>query len=108
MRGIRAMRPACAGCPQTARRGGGDVRPEPRRLAAPARSASGGILPGAGDHGRHARQEKGGVMSTATLVADLVTSFKTSGQIVIVGASLAGLRGAEALRKEGFNGKLTV
>jgi NADPH-dependent 2,4-dienoyl-CoA reductase/sulfur reductase-like enzyme len=47
-------------------------------------------------------------MSTATLVADVVTSFKTSGRIVIVGASLAGLRGAEALRKEGFNGKLTV
>ena len=47
-------------------------------------------------------------MSTATLVADVVTSFKSSGRIVIVGASLAGLRGAEALRKEGFNGKLTV
>ena len=37
-------------------------------------------------------------MSTAALVADVVTSFKASGRIVIVGASLAGLRGAEALR----------
>src|SRR4029077_10439778 len=109
MPGIRAMRPACAGCPQTARRGGGHVRPEPRRLATPAGPASGGILPGPGNHGGHARQEKGdGVMSTATLVADVVTSFKTSGRIVIVGASPGGLRGAEALRKEGFNGKLTV
>src|SRR6202453_3083119 len=47
-------------------------------------------------------------MSTATLVADIVTSFKTTGRIVIVGASLAGLRGAEALRNAGFNGKLTI
>jgi len=35
-------------------------------------------------------------------------SFKTNGRIVIVGASLAGLRGAEALRKEGFTGHLTI
>jgi NADPH-dependent 2,4-dienoyl-CoA reductase/sulfur reductase-like enzyme len=42
------------------------------------------------------------------LVADLVTEFKTNGRIVIVGASLAGLRAAEALRDEGFNGKLTI
>ena len=47
-------------------------------------------------------------MKTATLVADLVTEFKTNGRIVIVGASLAGLRAAEALRDEGFNGKLTI
>ena len=42
-------------------------------------------------------------MKTAALVADLVTEFKTHGRIVIVGASLAGLRAAEALRDEGFN-----
>ncbi|MGW1289132.1 FAD-dependent oxidoreductase, partial [Streptomyces sp. NPDC002586] len=30
------------------------------------------------------------------------------GRIVIVGASLAGLRAAEALREEGFTGSLTV
>ena len=47
-------------------------------------------------------------MRTSTLVADLVTAFKTEGRIVIVGASLAGLRCAEALRKEGFTGSLTI
>src|SRR5437879_560956 len=36
------------------------------------------------------------------------TAFKTSGRIVIVGASLAGLRAAETLRAEGFTGHLTV
>ena len=35
-------------------------------------------------------------------------AFKNSGRIVIVGASLAGLRGAEALRKESFKGHLTI
>ncbi len=34
--------------------------------------------------------------------------FKDNGRIVIVGASLAGLRAAEALRKEGFRGHLTI
>ena len=34
--------------------------------------------------------------------------FKANGQIVIVGASLAGLRAAEALRDEGFGGRLTI
>ena len=47
-------------------------------------------------------------MSTSALVADVVTSFKANGRIVIVGASLAGLRAAEALRDEGFSGKLTL
>ncbi len=32
----------------------------------------------------------------------------TEERIVIVGASLAGLRGAEALRSAGFQGKLTL
>jgi 3-phenylpropionate/trans-cinnamate dioxygenase ferredoxin reductase subunit len=36
------------------------------------------------------------------------TTFKTSGRIVIVGASLTGLRAAETLRAEGFRGTLTV
>ena len=47
-------------------------------------------------------------MSTHPLVADLVTIFKAEGRIVIVGASLAGLRGAEALREAGFSGPLTI
>jgi len=47
-------------------------------------------------------------VKTAALVADLVKEFKTHGRIVIVGASLAGLRAAEALRDEGFNGRLIV
>jgi 3-phenylpropionate/trans-cinnamate dioxygenase ferredoxin reductase subunit len=37
-----------------------------------------------------------------------MTAIKDSGRIVIVGASLAGLRGAEALRNEGFTGQLTI
>jgi NADPH-dependent 2,4-dienoyl-CoA reductase/sulfur reductase-like enzyme len=35
-------------------------------------------------------------------------AFKGSGRIVIVGASLAGLRAAETLREEGFRGHLTI
>jgi 3-phenylpropionate/trans-cinnamate dioxygenase ferredoxin reductase subunit len=37
-----------------------------------------------------------------------INEMKASGRIVIVGASLAGLRAAEALRKEGFRGQLTL
>ncbi len=47
-------------------------------------------------------------MSASTLAQDLVKAFKTEGRIVIVGASLAGLRAAEALRDEGFTGSLTI
>ena len=47
-------------------------------------------------------------VTTASLIADLVASFKATGRIVIVGASLAGLRAAEALRDEGFTGSLTI
>jgi NADPH-dependent 2,4-dienoyl-CoA reductase/sulfur reductase-like enzyme len=47
-------------------------------------------------------------VSTAALVSEVVRSFKANGRIVIVGASLAGLRAAEALRDEGFTGKLTL
>jgi 3-phenylpropionate/trans-cinnamate dioxygenase ferredoxin reductase subunit len=35
-------------------------------------------------------------------------AFKTSGRVVIVGASLAGLRAAESLRDSGFTGRLTI
>ena len=47
-------------------------------------------------------------MSTQSLVDELVQTFKAQGRIVIVGASLAGLRAAEALRDEGFTGSLTI
>ncbi|MEU1162128.1 hypothetical protein ABZ372_15915, partial [Streptomyces sp. NPDC005921] len=40
--------------------------------------------------------------------ADNLRAFKRDGRIVIVGASLAGLRAAEALRDEGFTGSLTL
>ncbi|HEY6346190.1 MAG TPA: FAD-dependent oxidoreductase [Bryobacteraceae bacterium] len=42
------------------------------------------------------------------MIGEVLSEFKRSGRIVIVGASLAGLRGAEALRNEGFNGSLTI
>ena len=45
---------------------------------------------------------------TASLVSDLVDTFRREGRIVIVGASLAGLRAAEALRDGGFTGPLTI
>src|SRR3954454_18877284 len=35
-------------------------------------------------------------------------AFNTGGHVVIVGASLAGLRAAESLRKQGFRGRLTL
>ena len=47
-------------------------------------------------------------MSISTLITALVEDFKANGRIVIVGASLAGLRAAEALRDEGFSGPLTI
>ena len=48
------------------------------------------------------------VSAAEALLTDLVDTFKSEGKIVIVGASLAGLRAAEALRDEGFNGSLTI
>ncbi|MEU7904606.1 FAD/NAD(P)-binding oxidoreductase [Actinoplanes sp. NPDC049118] len=39
---------------------------------------------------------------------EVLEAFKRDGRIVIVGASLAGLRAAEALRDEGFTGSLTM
>jgi NADPH-dependent 2,4-dienoyl-CoA reductase/sulfur reductase-like enzyme len=47
-------------------------------------------------------------MSFTAALTDLVSDFKSRGRIVIVGASLAGLRAAEALRDEGFSGQLTI
>lgn len=39
---------------------------------------------------------------------EIVKQFRAEGRIVIVGASLAGLRAAEALREMGFGGSLTI
>ena len=39
---------------------------------------------------------------------EIVRKFRAEGRIVIVGASLAGLRAAEALREKGFEGSLTI
>ena len=39
---------------------------------------------------------------------EVVAQFRAEGRIAIVGASLAGLRAAEALREKGFNGSLTI
>ncbi|WP_445169138.1 NAD(P)/FAD-dependent oxidoreductase [Mycolicibacterium sp. Dal123E01] len=39
---------------------------------------------------------------------EVVAKFRAEGRIAIVGASLAGLRAAEALREKGFNGSLTI
>ena len=42
------------------------------------------------------------------MTGSVATTDAFTGQIVIVGASLAGLRAAEALRLEGFTGRLTL
>src|SRR6476620_322551 len=47
-------------------------------------------------------------MSLSTVVEDVVATFKSTARLVIVGASLAGLRAAEVLRREGFTGQLTI
>jgi NADPH-dependent 2,4-dienoyl-CoA reductase/sulfur reductase-like enzyme len=47
-------------------------------------------------------------MTIHSVVGAVVEEFKTNGRIVIVGASLAGLRAAETLREEGFRGPLTI
>jgi len=39
---------------------------------------------------------------------EILARFRAQGRIVIVGASLAGLRAAEALRTKGFEGSLTI
>jgi 3-phenylpropionate/trans-cinnamate dioxygenase ferredoxin reductase subunit len=48
------------------------------------------------------------VSSAASETPKTLQAFKTGGRIVIVGASLAGLRAAESLRASGFTGHLTM
>ncbi len=47
-------------------------------------------------------------MTVTYYFRDIIEKFRAEGRIVIVGASLAGLRAAEALREQGFGGSLTV
>ncbi len=47
-------------------------------------------------------------MSGTYSLDEVVRKFRAEGRIAIVGASLAGLRAAEALREKGFNGSLTI
>src|SRR6516165_7834506 len=85
-------------------------QPFANQIQGPAR---GGGLSSTSNLGRTPQRERGGgnlmsATSTKEKVADLVATFKSTGRLVIVGASLAGLRAAEALRKEGFTGPLTI
>ncbi len=47
-------------------------------------------------------------MTVTYYFRDIIEKFRAEGRIVIVGASLAGLRAAEALRDQGFTGSLTI
>ena len=47
-------------------------------------------------------------MTIDSTLGAALEQFKGSGRIVIVGASLAGLRAAETLREQGFRGHLTI
>ena len=47
-------------------------------------------------------------MSIDSTLGAVLDEFKGGGRIVIVGASLAGLRAAEAVRERGFGGHLTI
>lgn len=49
-----------------------------------------------------------GIALTDPRITGLVDAFRNEGRIVIVGASLSGLRAAEALRERGFRGPLTI
>jgi len=61
------------------------------------------VLPGAGHHRRDGSAVgQDDEVTTYPMIDDLVRTFKAEGRIVIVGASLAGLRAAEALRDVGF------
>jgi NADPH-dependent 2,4-dienoyl-CoA reductase/sulfur reductase-like enzyme/ferredoxin len=81
-----------AACPVQAIKAGGFARPvaeAPRAGSAPAP-----VVPAQ--------------RSLRSRIAAAVEEFRRNGRIVIVGASLAGLRAAAALRDEGFTGPLTL
>ena len=57
------------------------------------------------------RQTSAATLKEEWIITDsksVTTSFVPIDRVVIVGASLAGLRAAEALRNEGFTGHLTL
>lgn len=58
--------------------------------------------------GRDTPQHPTQTRRTAAVIAGNGDTFKQSGRIVVVGASLTGLRAAERLREEGFTGSLTL
>lgn len=58
--------------------------------------------------GPEPQPEAFGQTGTAAILDDGRNAFSASGRIVIVGASLTGLRAAERLREEGFTGSLTL
>ena len=85
---------------RAARRGGPHVRPGSRRGAATRRWSA---------RRRRARcRPFASITRTREHEQQTNGAFSTSGHVVIVGASLAGLRAAEALRKGGFQGRLTL
>ena len=57
---------------------------------------------------RRRREERHDIIDIDSTLDAALEEFKGSGRIVIVGASLAGLRAAETLREEGFRGHLTI
>ncbi|HEX3964782.1 MAG TPA: FAD-dependent oxidoreductase [Trebonia sp.] len=105
-----AISRAEAACPVQAITAGGfaSARAQPRPPAAAASAAAVSAVAAAVSA---AAAEAGAVpaqRSPRSGTAAMVEAFRRSGRIVIVGASLAGLRAATGLRDEGFTGSLTL
>src|SRR4051812_32341089 len=108
------MRSSGAGRPPFEGRRGADLRPQSRRCSSPAGPARRGVLPGSSHPRRPAGRNRAqanraqAMSGAASETPKPLQAFKTGGGIVIVGASLAGLGAAEALREAGFTGHLTI